>query len=111
MNFFGDSGSTESSRGWCSTAYQPGHPIGEAQIVTSLKCPIYARIPCDERVMEKSVATARMPLQVAPNSALVRAYAELANRLAVSEELTAGAESLPGAGFVSRLLGSLGARG
>jgi hypothetical protein len=52
-----------------------------------------------------------MPLQVAPNSALVRAYAELANRLGVSEQLTAGAESLPGAGFVSRLLGSLGARG
>jgi pilus assembly protein CpaE len=91
--------------------FQPGHPIGEAQIITSLKCPIYARIPCDERVMEKSVATARMPLQVAPNSALVRAYAELANRLGVSEQLTAGAESLPGAGFVSRLLGSLGARG
>lgn len=91
--------------------FQPGHPIGEAQIVTSLKCPIYARIPCDERVMEKSVAMARMPLQVAPNSALVRAYAELANRLGVSEQLTAGAESLPGAGFVSRLLGSLGARG
>ena len=88
--------------------YQPGHPIAEAQIVTSLKCPIYARIPRDERVMEKSVATAQMPSQVAPNSALVRAYAELANRLSASEE--AGAESIPVPGFVSRLLGSLGAR-
>ena len=90
--------------------FQPGHPIGEAQIVTSLKCPIYARIPRDERVMEKSVATAQMPSQVAPNSALVRAYAELANRLGVREEVTAETASPPGPGFVSRLLGSLGAR-
>jgi len=49
--------------------YQPGHPVAEAQIVAALKCPIYARIPRDERVMEKSVATAQMPAQVAPNSA------------------------------------------
>ncbi len=90
--------------------YQPGHPIAEAQIVTTLRCPIYARIPRDERVMEKSVATAQMPSQVAPNCALVLAFAELANRLGASEEVTAEAESRPGPGFVSRLLGSLGAR-
>lgn len=90
--------------------YRPGHPIAEAQIVASLKCPIYARIPRDERVMEKSVATARMPSQVAPNSALVRACAELANRLSVGEEPAAGAESRVGPSFVTRLLGSLGAR-
>ena len=88
--------------------YQPGHPVAEAQIVAALKCPIYARIPRDERVMEKSVATAQMPAQVAPNSALVRAWAELANRVGASEE--AGAESRPGPGFVTRLLGSLSAR-
>ena len=90
--------------------HQPGHPIAEAQIVTTLKCPIYARIPRDERVMEKSVATAQMPSQVAPNSALVRAYAELANRLSASEEVTAETESRPGPRFVTWLLGSLGAR-
>jgi len=90
--------------------YQPGHPIAETQIVSTLKCPIYARIPRDERVMEKSVATERMPAQVAPNSPLVRAFAELANRLGASEEVTAEAASRPGPGFVTRLLGSLGAR-
>jgi pilus assembly protein CpaE len=87
--------------------YQPGHPIAEARIVSTLKCPIYARIPRDERVMEKSVATEQMPSRVAPNSPLVRAFEELAKRLS---EGTAEAESRPVGGFVTRLLGSLGAR-
>jgi pilus assembly protein CpaE len=90
--------------------YQPGHPIAETQIVSTLKCPIYARIPRDERVMEKSVATARMPAQVAPNCALVRACEELARRLSASQEVTPETQSRPGPGFVTRLLGSLGAR-
>jgi pilus assembly protein CpaE len=90
--------------------YQPGHPITETQIVSTLKCPIYARIPRDERMMEKSVATARMPAQVAPNCALVRACEELARRLSASQEVTAETQSRPGPGFVTRLLGSLGAR-
>jgi len=90
--------------------HQPGHPIAEAQIVSTLKCPIYAHIPRDERVMEKSVATAQMPSQVAPNSALVRAYAGLANRLGAGDKVTAGTVSRQGPGFVIRLLGSLGAR-
>jgi pilus assembly protein CpaE len=90
--------------------YQPRHPIAETQIVTTLKCPIYARIPRDEGVMEKSVATGRMPSQTAPNSALVRAYAELANRLGASEEVAAETESRPAPGFVTWLRGSLGAR-
>ena len=89
--------------------YQPGHPIAEAQIVSTLKCPIYARLPRDERVMAKAAATAQMPSQLAPNSPLVRAYAELANRLSASGEIGAGDESKPSVGFVARLLGSLGA--
>ena len=60
--------------------------------------------------MEKSAATAQMPSQLAPNSPLVRAYAELANRLSASGEIGAADESKPsGLGFVARLLGSLGA--
>ena len=89
--------------------YQPGHPIAEAQIVSTLKCPIFARLPHDERVMEKAAATAQMPSQLAPNSPLVRAYAELANRLSASGEIGAENESKPSVGFVARLLGSLGA--
>jgi Flp pilus assembly CpaE family ATPase len=89
--------------------YQPGHPIAEAQIVSTLKCPIFARLPHDERLMEKAAATAQMPSQLAPNSPLVRAYAELANRLSASGEIGAENESKPSVGFVARLLGSLGA--
>jgi pilus assembly protein CpaE len=90
--------------------YQPGHPVAEAQIAATLKCPIYARIPRDERVMEKSVATGRLPAQVAPNSALVRACEELARRLGAGDEIMAETESRPGRRFVTRLLGSLGTR-
>lgn len=90
--------------------FQPGHAIAEAQIVSTLKCPIYARIPRDERVLEKSMATSRMAAQVAPTGALVRAYEELARRLSVNQEVTAETGSRPGRGFVTRLLGSLGAR-
>ncbi len=90
--------------------YQPKHPIAEAQIVSMLGSPVYARIPRDEQVMEKSAATAQTASQVAPNSALVRAYEKLARRLSASQEVTAKAETRPGLGFVTRLLGSLGAR-
>jgi|SRR5579872_4767330 len=90
--------------------YQPGHPIAEARIVSTLKCPIYARLPRDERVMEKAAATAQMPSELAPNSGLVRACAELANRLSASGEIRAVDESKPPIGFVARLLGSLGAQ-
>jgi pilus assembly protein CpaE len=90
--------------------FQPNHPITEAHIVSTLKCPIYVRIPRDERVMEKSVALAQMPSQVAPNSALVHAYEELARRISASLEVTVEAEPRSGPGFVARLLGSLGAR-
>lgn len=89
--------------------YQAKHPIAEAQIVSMLRSPVYARIPRDEQVMEKSMATARMASQVAPNSALVRAYEELARRLA-SQEVMAEADAGSSPGFVTRLLGSFGAR-
>jgi len=90
--------------------FQPNHPITETHIVSRLRCPIYVRIPRDERVMEKSMALAQMPSQVAPNSALVHAYEGLARRLSARQEVKGEAESPPGPGFVTRLIGSLGAR-
>jgi hypothetical protein len=53
---------------------------------------------------------ARMPSQVAPNSALVRACAELAHQLGAGREVTAAAGARPGLRFVTRLMGSLGNR-
>ena len=90
--------------------YRPGHPIAEVQIAAMLKCPICARLPRDERVMEKSAAMARMPAQVAPNSALVRACAALALQLGAGQAVAAAAEARAGWGYVTRLMGSLGNR-
>ena len=90
--------------------YQPRHSITEAQIESTLKSPIYARIPRDERLMEKCVATARMPAELAPNCALVRAYEELARRLSARETVANDPQSRIGPGLVTRLLSSLGAR-
>jgi pilus assembly protein CpaE len=90
--------------------YQPGHPISESQIETSLECPIYEFIPRDDRVMEKAVATGRMAAQVAPSSAAVRACEQLARRLTADGEYEMEPRTRPGWRLVSRLLGTLGAR-
>jgi len=56
------------------------------------------------------VATARMPAELAPNCALVRAYEELARRLSARETVANDPQSRIGPGLVTRLLSSLGAR-
>ena len=90
--------------------YQPGHPIAEERITAMLKCPIYARLPRDEQVMKKSAATARISWQVASNSALVRACAELAQQVGAGPVVRAEPEVRRSPGFVTRLMGSLGNR-
>jgi pilus assembly protein CpaE len=90
--------------------YNPRHPITEAQISAILSRPIYARIPRDDRVMENAAALAKTPWQVAPRSALVRAYEELAARLSAGRASEAEAYAAGAAGFVARLLAALGAR-
>jgi pilus assembly protein CpaE len=90
--------------------HQPGHAIGEAQIAATLRRPIYARIPRDERVMEKSAALARLPAQIAPGCALVRACEDLALRLSANDEAASADDRRSGAGFVTRLFGALGSR-
>jgi pilus assembly protein CpaE len=88
--------------------YEPGHPVAEARIVDSLKCPVYARIPRDERAMEKSAVTGRLPAQVAPHSPMIRACEELARRLRAGDDVMTATETRPG--LVTRLLSSFGAR-
>lgn len=90
--------------------YRPGHPIDEAQMTAMLKCRICARLPRDERVTEKPAAAARKPSQMVPNSALVRACAELARELGAGSRVTREAQARPGPNFVTRLMGSLSGR-
>ncbi len=90
--------------------YNPRHPITEAQISATLRRPIYARIPRDDRLMQRVAASAKTAWQVAPRSALVRAYEDLAARLTASRDRKAEAGSASAAGLLDRLLAALGAR-
>ncbi len=90
--------------------YQAGHAIGEGQIAATLHRSIYARIPRDERLMEKAAALARMPAQIAPSCALVRACEDLALRLSANPDAAGTDGPRAGGGFVTRLFGALGSR-
>ena len=71
------------SDGWGSAAYEPHfilsryvshHPISEEQIINTLGRPIYAKIPRDEKVLERvQLLRARICGKCAANSALARA--------------------------------------
>lgn len=85
--------------------YVPHHPISEEQITNTLGRPIFAKIPRDEKALERVQLRAQDLWQCAPNSALTKAYEDLARRLAAGDEASAGDR-----GLMSRLLGKFGAR-
>jgi len=83
------------------------HPISEEQLSHTLARPIYARIPRDEKVLERVQLSAQDLWQVAPNSPLTKAVEEMARKLdGVSDP-----DSARNGSIVSRLLSSFGARG
>jgi pilus assembly protein CpaE len=90
--------------------YEPKHSITEGQITSTLQYPICAHIPRDDLLMERVAAMAQTPWQIAPRSALVRAFEGLARNLASANGNGAGAESSSTAGIVTRVLGLLSAR-
>jgi pilus assembly protein CpaE len=85
--------------------YVSHHPISEEQIINTLGRPIYAKIPRDEKALEKVQLLAKDLWQCAGNSALTRAYEDLARRLAAGDE---SSEEAPG--LMSRLRGVFGSR-
>ncbi len=83
------------------------HPISEDQLSHTLAQPIYARIPRDEKVLERVQLSAQDLWQVAPNSPLTRGVEDMARKLeGVDDE-----DSASNGSIVSRLLGSFGSRG
>ena len=82
------------------------HPISEEQITHTLGRPIYAKIPRDEKVLERMQLRAQDLWQVGSGSPLARAVEELARRLATGGEVVAEQSG----GLVSRLLSALGGR-
>ncbi|HXZ87077.1 MAG TPA: AAA family ATPase [Candidatus Binataceae bacterium] len=85
--------------------YQPHHPISEEQITHTLGRTIYAKIPRDEKVLERVQLRAQDLWQVGPGSPLARAVEDLARRLASGGEATTEQ-----GGIVSRLLSAFGQR-
>ncbi len=86
-----------------------GHPIGEDQLSHTLAQPIYAKIPRDEKVLERIQLSAQDLWQVAPNSPLAKSVEEIARRIASSNPVLAS-EDAPGGSIVSKLLNVIGAR-
>lgn len=85
--------------------YQPHHPISEEQITHTLGRPIYAKIPRDEKVLERVQLRAQDLWQVGPGSPLARAVEDLARRLTSGGEATT-----EHGGIMSRLLSAFGQR-
>lgn len=86
--------------------FQAHHPISEEQITHTLGRPIYAKVPRDEKVLERVQLRALDLWQVGQGSPLARAVEELARRLASGGE--AAAEN--SGSLVSRLISALGGR-
>jgi pilus assembly protein CpaE len=82
------------------------HPISEEQLSHTLAQPIYAKIPRDEKVLERVQLSAQDLWQVAPNSPLAKSVEEMANRL----DGVTDTEEREGS-LVSRLFGAFGSRG
>jgi pilus assembly protein CpaE len=85
--------------------YQPHHAISEQQIIHTLGRPIYAKIPWDEKMLERVQLRAQDLWQVGPRSPLARAVEDLARRLTSGGE--APAEQ---GGLVSRIKSAFGGR-
>ncbi|HEY6419554.1 MAG TPA: AAA family ATPase [Candidatus Binataceae bacterium] len=82
------------------------HPISEEQLSHTLAKAFYARIPRDEKVLDRVQLSAQDLWQVAPNSALARTVEEIARRLDSPETV----ENDSANSLVSKLLFAIGAR-
>ncbi len=85
----------------------PNHPISEEQLSHTLARPIYAKIPRDEKVLERVQLSAQDLWQVAPNSPLTKAVEEMSRKL----DGVLDRDSNRNGSIVSRLFSSFSARG
>ncbi len=85
--------------------FQPHHPISEDQIRHTLGRPIFAKIPRDEKLLERVQLRAQDIWQAGPGSSLVRSVEDLARRLATGEASADQSTSI-----VSRLFSAFAGR-
>jgi pilus assembly protein CpaE len=86
------------------------HPIGEDQLSHTLAQPIFAKVPRDEKILERIQLSAQDLWQVAPNSPLAKSVEEIARRITSSNAIFATDATPDGSKFVSKLLNVIGAR-
>jgi pilus assembly protein CpaE len=106
VDLFGRLGLSGIEPSFILSRYVLHHTISEDQIANTLGRPIFARIPRDEKVLERVELRAQDLWQVAPNSTLARAVEDLARRLTAAGEAPVESQG----GFVSRLLSVIGPR-
>ncbi|HUY29127.1 MAG TPA: AAA family ATPase [Candidatus Binataceae bacterium] len=91
--------------------YVVNHPISEEQVSHTLAQPIFAKVPRDEKILERIQLSAKDLWQVAPSSPLAKSIEEIARRVTSINPAIAGAETGSADGsIVSRLLNVIGAR-
>jgi pilus assembly protein CpaE len=105
LDLFGRLGLSGVEPSFILSRYQPHHPISEEQITHTLGRSIYAKVPRDEKLLERIQLRAQDLWQVGPGSPLARSIEELAKRLAAGEAVVESS-----GGLVSRLLSALGGR-
>ncbi len=86
--------------------YRPAHPITDKQIEATLERELYARVPADDRSVERAEVTAKNLWEVAPASPLVHALDDVARRIAPADPESAAAEN----GLFARLKSALATR-
>ncbi len=87
--------------------YSTQHPISEAQLSNTLGRPLFAKIPRDDKAIERVQLRGQDLWQAAPNSALARSVDELVARLA-SPSSAAPSEQPAATKLFSRLRDALG---
>ncbi len=83
--------------------YQPNYAITAEQIAQTLARPFYAKIPRDDKAIERVEMLGKDLWQVAPQAAVTRSFQDLALRIAEQP----GDAALKGGGVVSRLISTL----
>jgi pilus assembly protein CpaE len=103
LDLFGRLGLSSVEPSFIIGRFQPHHPISEQQLTHTLGRPIFARIPRDDKMMERVQLRAQDLWQVGPSSTLARAVEELAGRLISGEEV-----AVESGGLVSRIRSAFG---
>lgn len=104
VDLFGRLGLSEVEPNFILSRFVQHHPITEEQITHTLGRPIYAKIPRDEKLLERMQLRAQDLWQLGSGSPLAKAVEELARRLATGGEVAVEQR----AGLVARLLSALG---